>query len=86
MATPMVAPAPSGPSDERKHAQEPPQAHAEDTIENNHAGRATPDDITVNIATLSVRAADDTVGSKPTPILTHTAAPQRNTPPATYFN
>ena len=50
MAIPMVAPAPSGASDDkRKHAQEPPQERTEDTVENTDTGRATPDDITVDI-------------------------------------
>jgi len=72
----MVAPAPTGASDERKMhtAQEPPQEREEDKV--NDTGRATPDDITVNIAALSVRAADDTIGSKPTPSLMDYAQPQ----------
>ena len=87
MAIPMVAPAPSGASDDkRKHAQEPPQERTEDTVENTDTGRATPDDITVDIAALSVRAADDLIGSQPTPILVNNAQSQATQHRNTAFN
>ena len=87
MATPMVAPAPTGASDTRitHTTQEPPQAIAEDTDKSAEPGRATPSEITVGIAALAVSAAGAAVDYAS--VLTNNAAPQCNAPAAaTYFN
>ena len=76
MAFPMVAPAPSGASGmhDTQSEQEPALTSSADTY--GDAGRATTDDISIGIAALAVRAAADTIGSKPAPIMVNSAKPQ----------